>query len=390
MKPKHQAAAPPANQPATTDITLSPRQVALKKLNRVLKITGAITLAIAFVVAGTLGTLYGDRLLHRGRIKLASGKEIEFREPILNARAPPGPAPQGMVWIPGGEFYMGDEEIPDAEEVHLVYMDGFWMDKYEVINEQYAVFVSKTGYVTDAEKQPDPKDFPKVPLKGLKPFSIVFKTPAPGEYDLERHLGWWDIRYGACWKHPEGPSSSTKGRENHPVVHISYNDAAAYCQWAGKRLPTEAEWEFAARGGLNRKKFPWGDELKPDGKWMANVWQGNFPLENSKEDGFEGTAPVGSFPANGYGLHDMAGNAWEWCADWYQFKYYEDSPERNPKGPLSGSDPMEPGVAKRVQRGGSFLCADNYCMRYIVGSRGKGEVTSAQNHAGFRCVQNAK
>jgi formylglycine-generating enzyme len=366
-------------------ISLSPRQMALAKLYRVLTITSIIAAAVAVVAFGT------ERYIHGGRIKLASGKEIDLRAPKLNPATPPGDAPEGMVWVPGGEFYMGDADLGfDANELHLVYVDGFWMDKCEVTNEQFANFVGATKYVTDAEKQPDPRDFPKVPRQDLKPFSIVFTKPAIGMYDLDTHEGWWEVKYGASWKHPEGPSSDIKGREKHPVVHISHNDAVAYCTWAKKRLPTEAEWEFAARGGLDRMKYPWGDELTPQGKWMCNIWQGEFPIENTKEDGFEGTAPVGSFPANGYGLHDMAGNAWEWCADWYQDRYYLDSPERNPQGPESGRDPLEPGVAKRVQRGGSFLCAENYCIRYVVGSRGKAEVTSAQNHCGFRCAMSAK
>jgi len=366
------------------------------------------SLAVVGIVVSI--SVYGeqiDRFLRGTRdVKFATDKKFEFREPKLNPAKAPSSAPEGMVWVPGGEFYMGSEEMHegaampmflDAAEVHLVYVDGFWMDKHEVTNEQFAQFIAATKYVTDAEKQPEQKDFPDAKPEDLKPFSIIFKKPAAGEYDLRSHQGWWDISYGASWKHPEGPNSTTKGRENHPVVHISYNDAVAYCRWAKKRLPTEAEWEFAARGGLNRKKFPWGDEFRPDKKWMANTWQGNFPLENTKEDGFERSAPVGSYPPNAYGLHDLAGNVWEWCADWYQQEYYEDSADpdplkavRNPLGPKSGFDWQERGQPKRVQRGGSFLCAENYCMRYYVGSRGKGEVTSANLHIGFRCVMTAK
>jgi sulfatase modifying factor 1 len=369
---------------------------------------GMFLLTTGVVVAFSL---YGndiDRFLRGSSTpKLATFKEFEFREPKLNPAKPPGPAPDGMVWIPGGEFYMGSEAIhegaqlpmfPDAAIVHLVYVDGFWMDQHEVTNEQFAKFVAATKYVTDAEKQPLQKDFPEAKPEDLKPFSIVFKKPAAGEYDLRTHQGWWDISYGANWKHPEGPKSTIEGREKHPVVHISYNDALAYCRWAKKRLPTEAEWEFAARGGLNRKLFPWGDEYRPDKKWMLNAWQGNFPIENTKEDGFDRSAPVGSYPPNGYGLYDMAGNAWEWCADWYRDDYYEDSAEadqlkavKNPQGPISGFvwNEGQRGQPMRVQRGGSFMCAENYCMRYYVGSRGKGEVTSANIHIGFRCVQDS-
>jgi formylglycine-generating enzyme len=320
----------------------------------------------------------------KGRGSAPKGK---LREPKLNAKNPPGDVPDGMVWVPGGEFYMGDAEIGDDNEVHLVYVDGFWMDKYELTNEQFAKFADATGYQTDAEKQPDPKVFPKARPDELKPFSLVFKMPARGQYNLKAGQGWWEARYGASWKYPEGPDDTINGREKHPVVHVSHNDAIAYCKWAKKRLPTEAEWEFAARGGLDRKKYTWGDELRPHGKWMANIWQGEFPIENTKEDGFEGTAPVGSFPANGYGLHDMAGNAWEWCSDWYQRDYYLTSPARNPQGPES---PDRDAANKRVQRGGSFLCAANYCTRYLVGSRGKCEAASSQNHCGFRCVRDAK
>ena len=390
-------------QPAS-NVGLSPRQLAWKKLIRILTITGLLAAFLSVAVFGTYLSS-GASGRSRGFVEwlrnpFGAGKRAklgEMREPKLNANTPPGPAPEGMVWIRGGEFYMGvdpdefpsDQDISDAADVHMVYVDGFWMDKTEVTNEQFAKFVSATGHVTDAEKTPTKEEFPDAAPEDLKPFSIVFKKPA-GRVNLNDHLSWWDRRYGASWKHPEGPGSTIKGREYYPVVHVSFNDAVAYCKWAGKRLPTEAEWEFAARGGLDRKLYPWGNELKPDGKWMVNIWQGDFPLTNTKEDGYEGIAPVGSFPANDYGLHDVSGNVWEWCADWYRSNYYFLSPERNPQGPVVGFDFLERDLQKRVQRGGSYLCADNYCIRYIVGTRGKGEITSAQNHCGFRCAKSAK
>lgn len=297
---------------------------------------------------------------------------------------------EGMVWIPGGTFLMGSEEFaPDAVPVHSVRLDGFWMDRTEVTNAQFARFVAATGYQTIAEQRPDPKEFPDAPPEALVPGSIVF-APPPGPVDLNQPLSWWRYVPGACWKHPEGPGSTIAGREHHPVVHISHKDAVAYAQWAGKRLPTEAEWEYAARGGLEQKPLPWGDELKPDGKWLANIWQGQFPHENTKEDGFLHTAPVASFPPNAFGLHDMSGNVWEWCADWYHPEYYRRSPTYNPQGPVDrfdSFDPNEPGIPKRVQRGGSFMCSDLYCVRYRLGSRGKGEESSAAYHLGFRCVR---
>jgi formylglycine-generating enzyme len=306
--------------------------------------------------------------------------------PFLNRAAPPGPAPEDMVWIPGGQFWMGDPSLPDAQPLHLVYVDGFWMDRTEVTNAQFARFVGATHYVTVAERQPNPRDFPNVPPDQLKPFSPVF-TPPSGPVDLHDPSQWWQPVAGADWRHPEGPQSNIDGRENHPVVHVCWFDAVAYAEWAGKRLPTEAEWEFAARGGLDRKPYCWGDELMPGGKHQANIWQGHFPDVNTAEDGFRGMAPVASFPPNGYGLYDMAGNAWEWCADWYRPDYYQMSPRRNPRGPSESLDPAEPEQRKRVQRGGSFLCCDQYCTRYRAGARGKGAVDSGASHVGFRCVQ---
>ncbi|HYT94195.1 MAG TPA: SUMF1/EgtB/PvdO family nonheme iron enzyme, partial [Gemmataceae bacterium] len=217
----------------------------------------------------------------------AGEKKASQETPQINPHKPPGPAPEGMVWIPGGSFWMGSDDFPDSRPVHLVYVDGFWMDTTEVTNEGFAKFVKATDYKTVAEQQPDPKDFPGAPPEKLKPFSIVFKPPKE-KVALTDHRAWWEVEYGASWKHPEGPGSNLKGRERHPVVHIAWPDAVAYCKWAKKRLPTEAEWEFAARGGLDRKPYCWGDELKPRGRWQANIWQGEFPLKNTAEDGFVG------------------------------------------------------------------------------------------------------
>jgi formylglycine-generating enzyme required for sulfatase activity len=302
---------------------------------------------------------------------------------------PPEAGPEGMAWVPGGSSWMGDHDFPDARPVHAVVVDGFWMDATEVTNAQFARFVKDTGYVTVAERSPDPKEFPGVPPSDLKPGSIVF-TPPASPVALDDASQWWRYVAGADWRHPEGPGSDINGKDNHPVVHVGWDDAVAYAKWAGKRLPTEAEWEFAARGGLDHQKYAWGAEQKPGGKWPANVWQGRFPGENTVEDGFPRAAPVGLFPPNAYGLHDLAGNVWEWCADWYRPDYYFTSPKQNPPGPPDSLDPAEPGVPKRVQRGGSFLCSDSYCVRYRPGARGKGEVSSGASHLGFRCVRSGK
>jgi formylglycine-generating enzyme required for sulfatase activity len=302
----------------------------------------------------------------------------------------PGPAPEGMVWVPPGEFTMGSAEFPDALPAHRCHVDGFWMDRTEVTNEQFAAFVAATGYKTIAEQTPTANEFPTVPPDKLVPFSGVFVPPARCNLQECSDCGpWWRPVAGACWRHPEGPRSSTAGREKHPVVHIAWHDAVAYAEWAGKRLPTEAEWERAARGGVEGKPFYWGDELRPGGRWAANIWQGDFPTENTAEDGYAGAAPVASYPPNAFGLYDMSGNVWEWCADWYQPGYAVNRLGRrhNPQGPLFSIDPDGRDEPKRVQRGGSFLCSDLYCKRYRAGARGHGEPRSSQSHTGFRCVR---
>jgi len=292
-----------------------------------------------------------------------------------------------MVWIPGGKFTMGSNDgQTDERPLHDVKVDGFWMDKTEVTNEQFARFVAETNYATVAERPLDPKQFPGAPAEKLKPGSITF-TPPPHVETLDDHMQWWSYTPGANWRHPEGPQSDISGRENHPVVQVCWEDAVAYAKWAGKRLPTEAEWEYAARGGLDHNAFVWGREKVPDGKWMANIWQGAFPNENTAADGFKGTAPVGSYLPNGYGLFDMAGNVWEWCADWYLPDYYAKSPRKNPTGPDTSFDPNEPGVMKRVTRGGSFMCSDMYCKGYRPSARMKTSPDTGLANTGFRCAK---
>lgn len=312
---------------------------------------------------------------------------------LTENRKPPETAPSGMVWIPGGTFWMGgnDRATTDADPSHRVALGGFWMDRTEVTNRQFAEFVKATGYVTIAERTPDPKNFPGASLDALVPGSVVF-APPKGPVPLDDYLRWWEYSPGASWKHPEGPTSHVEGKDDFPAVHVSFDDAEAYARWAGKRLPTEAEWEFAARGGLDRKVYVWGDSREPEGKARMNHWQGSFPSRNTALDGFARLAPVGSFEPNEYGLLDMAGNVWEWCSDWYRpgYEVKGTDPLLNPKGPPTSRDPMEPGVPKRVQRGGSFLCSDEYCARYLPGARGKGEVDSGASHLGFRCVRSPR
>lgn len=284
----------------------------------------------------------------------------------------------------------GRDPLEDSRPLHRVVVDGFWMDSTEVTNAEFAKFVEATGYETVAERKPLAKDFPGVPPEALVAGSVVF-TPPSAPVSLENSLEWWSYVHGANWRHPEGPGSNLDGRENYPVVQVAYDDAVAYAKWAGKRLPTEAEWEFAARGGKEQKRFAWGDDFRPNQRWMANTYQGRFPVKDEGTDGFRGIAPVSRFPANAFGLYDVAGNVWEWCADWYRpDSYARDAAVglvKNPRGSANSYDPQEPDVAKRVQRGGSFLCSEEYCARYLVGSRGKGEPSSASNHLGFRCVR---
>jgi formylglycine-generating enzyme required for sulfatase activity len=351
-----------------------------------------------------INTLLSALVLSAGMSLVGAAASL-FSATTPNKAAAPGSAPAGMVWIPGGEFSMGNddptsdricgghEHMRDARPVHRVYVDGFWMDKTEVTNEQFEKFVSATRYRTIAEIAPTKEEFPTAPKENLVAGSTVF-TPTKHPVPLNNMFQWWRYQKGADWRHPEGPQSNLKGREKYPVVQVAYQDAVAYAKWAGKRLPTEAEWEFAARGGLSGRQYPWGDQLKPGGKWMANIYQGEFPVKDEGADGFVGIAPVGKFPPNGYGLYDMAGNVWEWCNDWYRADYYaqlasasSDKVVRNPQGPDTSWDPSEPQAKKRVQRGGSFLCTDQYCTRYMVGSRGKGDPSTGANHLGFRCVQ---
>ncbi len=293
-----------------------------------------------------------------------------------------------MVLITGGTYLMGtnDPRFADAAPEHSVKVGGFYMDAHEVTNAQFAAFVKATGYVTVAERPLNPKDYPGVDTALLKPGSAVF-TPPDHPVGLDNPLVWWRYVPKANWRHPKGPGSTIAGRGHEPVTQVAYVDAVAYAKWAGKRLPTEAEWEYAARGGKGNHTFYWGDSLRPGGKWVANIFQGTFPYQNLKQDGFEGVAPVESFPANPFGLFDMDGNVWEWCADYYRPDYYTGNVSDNPKGPSDSYDPDEPGAVKRVQRGGSFLCSDEYCIRYRAGSRGKGEESSGSNNLGFRCVR---
>ncbi len=372
-------------------------------------LTHAVWILLAMVVLAAAVAFVGSRVslfslvkkVEVGQRITEAHKAAAFGPTIANASLAPAPQPRGMVWIPGGEFSMGAMDPPalnpagmhaaaDARPIHRVYVDGFWMDKTDVTNEEFAKFVKATGYVTVAERAPRAEDFPGAPPENLVAGSVVF-SPPDHPVPLDNQFQWWSYVKGANWRHPLGPKSNLKEREKYPVVQVAYEDASAYAKWTGKRLPTEAEWEFAARGGLAGKSYPWGDQFRPNGKWMANTHQGHFPNIDMGDDGYAGIAPVAQFPPNGYGLYDMAGNVWQWTSDWYRPDYYArlivaGGVTRNPQGPDTPYDPSEPTEKKRVHRGGSFLCTDQYCSRYVVGTRGKGEVSTGTNHLGFRCV----
>ena len=357
-----------------------------------------VTAAAAGVVVAATMASHGDPSPDR------DGAPRFLPTVVARPAPPPGPAPEGMVWIPGGEFSMGAADpqgadnnavgmhsTRDSRPIHRVYVDGFWMDATEVTNAQFAAFVNATGYVTVAERTRRAENSPGAPRDNLVPGSVVFTRP-DHPVSLGNPLQWWSYVKGASWRHPLDADGTLEGKDRFPVVHVAYDDAVAYATWAGRRLPPEAEWEFAARGGLTGHVYPWGETFRDGSRWMANTHQGHFPDEDTGADSFVGVGPVAQFPANGYGLYDVAGNVWEWVSDWYRPDYYAQLAStgkvaRNPKGPDSSFDPSEPGVQKRVHRGGSFLCTDQYCSRYMVGTRGKGEPSTGTNHLGIRLVK---
>ncbi len=318
--------------------------------------------------------------------------------------------PHGMAWVPGGEFLMGSNSKMaqhNEKPAHTVRVHGFWMDRYHVTNAEFARFVATTGYVTTAEQKPDWETMRAQLLPGtpkpddslLVPGALVF-TGTDRAVSYDDYTQWWQWVPGTSWRHPQGPDSSIEGKEHHPVVQVSYEDALAYAKWAGKRLPTEAEWEFAARGGLEQATYSWGNEFAPEGKQMANVWQGQqkrkFPVVSAKAGGAAGTSPVGTFPANGYGLHDMTGNAWQWVSDWYRADQFAREAANgktpiDPQGPSKSFDPNEPGVPvdapKRVTRGGSFLCNEEFCLSYRPSARRGTDPYTSMSHIGFRLVE---
>jgi len=376
MTPRQRAANPPQRH--------SPREWLWSA------IVGTVAFAIAF-----------------GGVKLWQSREQGETTRPTSAVQPPGSAPQGMVWIPGGEFQMGSTDPlarPDEAPVHRVRVDGFWMDATEVTNHQFAAFVDATGYRTVAErpvdweqlKQQVPPNTPKPAEESLRPGSLVFTPPAHA-VDLGEFHQWWKWTTGADWRHPEGPDSSIAERGDHPVVQVAYDDAVAYVRWAGKRLPTEAEWEFAARGGLPSARNVWGDE--PIDPLRANTWQGDFPHRGTADDGFARTAPVKNFPPNGYGLYDVAGNVWEWCSDLFRPDTYarrvvatrRGGVTPSPAGPLQSLDPRNPHAPEsRVQRGGSFLCHDSYCASYRPSARMGAPPDTGMSHVGFRCAMSPR
>lgn len=303
---------------------------------------------------------------------------------------------ESMIWVDGAEFAMGSEDFyPDEAPVRRVAVDGFWIDPHPVTNARFSAFVDDTGYVTEAERAPDPALYPGAPAENLVPGALVF-VMTPGPVDLRDFTQWWAWTPGAQWRHPTGPGSSVDRLADHPVVHVNHGDALAYCEWAGLELPTEAEWEFASRGGLDGARFTWGDDDPQETEPIANTWQGRFPVENTEVDGWTRTSPVGSYPANGYGLHDMAGNVWEWTDDWYSATHAADDgrPCCAPQDPRGGDergslDPAQPTIAipRKVVKGGSHLCTPQYCYRYRPAARQPQMIDTSMSHLGFRCIK---
>jgi formylglycine-generating enzyme len=311
-------------------------------------------------------------------------------EAVVVAKPEPKEKPPGMVWIPGGTFMMGSDVKKHEGPRHTVSVDGFWMDETEVTNAEWAKFVAATSYVTMAERVPKREDFPadvrdQIPADKLQPGANNFK-PTQEAVPLTDPLTWWEYKFGANWRQPFGPGSTTSDKPNHPVVCVCFDDVQAYCKWAGKRLPTEAEWEFAARGGLAEQKYPWGNDFLPNGKWMTNIWQGTFPMKDTAEDGFPGPAPVKSYPANAYGLFDVSGNVWEWVEDWYSESFYARSERMNPISKHPSSENPQ-GMPCRSMRGGSWLCSDCYCEAYRTAGRQESSPDTSTNHLGFRCAK---
>ncbi|HEY8747444.1 MAG TPA: formylglycine-generating enzyme family protein [Tepidisphaeraceae bacterium] len=310
----------------------------------------------------------------------------------------------GMVWIPGGEFVMGTDDpksMTNERPAHRVKVDAFWIDAHDVTNAEFAAFVNATGYITTAERKPDweemkkqvPPGTPKPDDSMMVPGALVF-TPTDHPVDLADLSQWWAWVPGASWRHPQGPTSTIQNKDDYPVVQVSWDDATAYAKWAGKRLPTEAEWEFAAHGGKYGTRYYWGNDFRPAGKFMCNTFTGLFPVKDSAEDGFAGASPVKAFPANAYGLYDMAGNVWQWTADWYRSDMHERNSKTdcciNPTGPSDSFDPAQPFTPERVIKGGSYLCSDTYCESYRPTARRGSPADTGTNHTGFRCAASAQ
>ncbi len=356
--------------------------------------------ALSLIIASFIFLFVQPLLFAEGHATKAVDQKVAKAENSISKDK----APAGMKWIPGGEFTMGTDDLhsmSNERPAHTVKITGFWMDEHVVTNAEFKKFVNATKYVTTAEKPVDwellklqvPEGTPKPPEETLKPGSLVF-TPPDHAVDLRDMANWWTWTNGANWQHPQGPGSSLAGKDNYPVVHISWDDATAYAKWAGKRLPTEAEWEYAARGGAKKNtRYLWGEEFKVNGKFMANTFTGDFPYKNTAEDGFAGVSPVKAFPPNAYGLYDMAGNVWNWCSDFYAADQHSHSKEHgvscDPGGPEKTFSPHDPNAVEHVIKGGSFLCNPSYCESYRPTARRGTPYDTGSEHVSFRCAKDA-